>query len=158
MPRRLGGWLDRLFRPKPLPGWANALYFGIVEFEGGRSDFRCAALAGRQRNRHRSLGLGTVRFQPEPEYAGSEVLAALARANGPVRDPKARHVFCLGYVALVAARLARARKRTLAPRAATIAAGYDEGDIVVLGKLLPSGAFKPPPPPRPPKRRRCHRG
>lgn len=147
--RRLGGWLDRLFRPQPLPGWANALYFGIVEFEGGRSDFRCAALAGRGTDTEAWDWERSV--SPEPEYAGSEVLAALARANGPVRDPKARHIFCLGYVALVAAQLARARKRTLAPRAATIAAGYDEGDIEVLGKLLPSGAFKPPPPPRPPK-------
>ena len=148
--QRLTPWFDTLFQPKPPPARANAFYFGIVEFEDGRYDFRCAALAGR--------GTDTEAWDwdrssaPRPEHAASRVLDALSRPKGPVRDRLGRHVFCLGYVAIVAAHLCRARARALAARAATVAAGYDEGDFVVLGKLLPSGAFKPPrraPPPKP---------
>jgi hypothetical protein len=138
-------WFGGMWKPSPPPAAASALYFGIVEFDDGRHDFRAAALPGKGPDTEQWRWQRSV--SPKEEYAGSCVLAALAAKDGPLRHPEARHVVCLGYVALVAAHLCRTFRRALAPRAPWVAAGYDEGDFVVLGKLKPSGAFEPPKPP-----------
>jgi hypothetical protein len=145
---QLAAWWGGLWRPGPPPAAATALYFGIVELDDGRYDLRAGALPGKGDDTE------SWRWQREvsvkPEHAGSRVLAALSAKHGPLRDAEARHVVCLGYAALVAAHLCRAFARTLARRAPWwVCAGYDEGDQVVLGKLLPSGAFETPAPPPP---------
>jgi hypothetical protein len=72
------------------------------------------------------------------------VLAALSADKTLVRDRLARHLICLGYVALVAGHLCRRFVRLLAPRSPIVAAGYEEGDFVMLGKLGSAGSFGMP--------------
>ena len=45
--KRLEPWFASLWSPKPPSARCTALYFGIVEFEDGRYDFRLAALPGK---------------------------------------------------------------------------------------------------------------
>lgn len=139
--RRLETWFETLWAQKPLPKRANAIYFGLAEFDGGVHDFRCEALYGKDPNTEDwDFGGGKT---TEPEFAGSEVLAALSTKKGPLsRSEEARHVLLLGYTALVAAHLASAKAAQLASRRPLVAAGYDEGDFILLGRLKPDGTFE----------------
>jgi hypothetical protein len=72
------------------------------------------------------------------------VLAALSSAE--ITDHReARHLLCLAYVALVAARLCSTLAKVIARRA-VVAAGYEEGDFVALGVLERDGSFAAPKP------------
>jgi hypothetical protein len=153
--KRLEQWFGSLWTPKPPQKRANASYFGIAEFDGGRHDFRCLALHGKDPSTEDwDFAGGKV---TEPEFAGSEVLAALSAKKGPLAtSSEARHILLLGYVALVAAHLVRTRAAELATRKLLVAAGYDEGDFILLGRSKLDGSFErtsaePPPATKPVK-------
>jgi hypothetical protein len=136
--KRLEQWFGSLWTPKPPPKRANAIYFGIAEFEGGRHDFRCLALHGKEPSTEDwDFAGGKV---TAPEFAGSEVLAALSAKRGLFAE--ARHVLMLGYTALVAAHLVRTRAAQLASQNGLVAAGYDEGDFILLGRMKRDGTFE----------------
>lgn len=145
---KLERWFATLWAPKRPPARSNAIYFGIVELEDGAHDFHCMALPGSEPSTEDwkfAEGLA-----PKQEYAASGVLAALSHERGPsAKSAQARHLLILAYTALVAAHLCRAQLRVLAARKPLVAAGYDEGDVVALGRLQADGKLQPPAPPKP---------
>jgi len=141
--KSLARWFERLRRAKPPGERHQGFWFGVNEFEeGGQSfeDFYWGVVTSAALDVDPSeWGWGKGAIGPKGRYAGSTILKQLWAADGPVPKSEARHVFVLGYVALVAARSCLALPRAKRQLRRIVAVGYDEGDLVLLGALTDTG-------------------
>ena len=141
--KALGRWFARLWRAKPPRERHQGFWFGILEFAEGEQSFEdfywgVATSAGLDTDAS-EWGWGKAALGSKRRTADSTILKHLWAEDSPVPKGEARHVFVLGYVALVAARLCLALPKAKRSVRRVVAAGYDEGDSVLLGALTDTG-------------------
>ncbi len=138
--RRLRSWLAGALESEPPPPAIRAFWFGLHQPDEETTDLY---VAGAKRFDDEGLEWAVrPAWWPERRYAGSRAIAEIHRAACRPRGPQDEgEYFCLWFAALAVAQLSGELAPHLLGKARSrhVAAGFDGGDFLVLGKLTGSG-------------------
>ncbi|BDG04795.1 hypothetical protein [Anaeromyxobacter oryzae] len=144
--QRLRGWLGRVLHSAPPDPSVTGLYFGLFNpvYDDGEP-VADVYVAGGIYGSGDWLSSVSEHWFPEGRYAHSELLAQVYRtayASEGSLGNDAEYPLVLGFGVLAAKHLCQDLGQQLLARGRTelwIAAGFDSGDVLTLGRLTPSG-------------------
>lgn len=143
----LQAWLMRAFQQEPPSVVLRGLWFGLSNYlDEDRKPFTDLSMCGSTRfdsNPEDNSWAGSAEWYPKDRFAKSTILAELYRLAYDGRlGNDAEYSLCLGYSAFAVSAALNAIAPVLGLESSSeigIAVGFDDGDFLLLGRLMPTG-------------------